>query len=88
MKEEAMEKTKSCISCGMPLRSATDHPRGDTSTDYCVNCARPDGTLKSYDEALAGMSGFLRHTQGLDETVARRMAAEMMAKMPAWQENK
>jgi hypothetical protein len=79
---------KKCVSCGMPLRSAEDHALGDTSKSYCLHCARPDGTLKSYDEALAGMSGFLRTTQGLDEGVARKMAAEMMAKMPAWQAHK
>jgi hypothetical protein len=79
---------KSCVSCGMPLRKAEDYPLADTSKTWCVHCARPDGALKSYDEALAGMSGFLHTTQGLDEAVARQMAAEMMAKMPAWQARK
>jgi hypothetical protein len=79
-----METIKSCISCGMPLRAPEEHALSDPSKDYCVHCARPDGSLKSYEEALTGMSGFLCHTQGLDAAVARKMAAEMMAKMPAW----
>ena len=73
-----------CISCGMPLRSNEDHAAGDATKNYCKHCARPDGSLKSYNEALEGMSGFLMKTQGLDAGVAREAARAMMAKMPAW----
>jgi hypothetical protein len=68
----------------MPLRSNEDHAGADASKDYCRHCARPDGSMKSYDEALEGMTGFLTNTQGLDPTVARDMAKTMMAKLPAW----
>jgi len=78
---------KKCISCGMPLRKAEDYPLGDRSKDYCVHCARPDGSLKSYHEALAGMSAFLVKTQGLAEEAARRAARGLMAKMPAWRDH-
>lgn len=74
----------SCISCGMPMRAAQDHATGDVAKPYCVHCARPDGTMKSYDEALAGMAAFLGKTQGMAEPVAREAARGMMAKMPAW----
>jgi hypothetical protein len=73
-----------CISCGMPLRTNEDHAASDPAKDYCRHCARADGSLKSYDEALAGMAGFLQKTQGLDEGVALSSAKAMMAKMPAW----
>ncbi len=79
---------KRCISCGMPLRKRQDYPLGDTTKDYCVHCARPDGTLKSYREALEGMAGFIVKTQGLDETAAREAARRMMATMPAWKAQK
>ena len=74
----------SCISCGMPMRSPQEHATGDTSKAYCVRCARPDGTMKGYDEALVGMAAFLGKTQGLNESVARDVAKNMMAKLPAW----
>ena len=74
----------SCISCGMPLRSAEDHPRGDTTTKYCKHCAREDGSMKAYDEVLVGMSMFLQSTQGLDAEAAKGMARDMLAKLPAW----
>jgi len=78
---------KKCISCGMPLESAKDVPGGDMSKDWCVYCARPDGSLKSYDEALSGMSGFIVKTQGLDEVVARRTAQTLMSIQPAWKDH-
>jgi hypothetical protein len=79
---------KSCISCGMPLRKAEDYPLGDQSKDYCVHCARADGTLKSYHEALEGMSAFIAKTQGLEPEAARQTARGAMAKMPAWRNRK
>ena len=75
---------KTCISCGMPLQKTEDYPLGDTSKDYCVHCARPDGELKSYDEALEGMTQFIVGTQGLAESSAKETARGLMATMPAW----
>ena len=80
-------KEKTCISCGMPLRTAEDHPNRDTSKDFCVHCATPEGELKSYEDALAGMSGFIRMTQGLDEGAALQAARSMMSRMPAWKDH-
>jgi hypothetical protein len=67
------------------MEKPEDFAQGDTSKDYCLHCARPDGTLKSYDEALAGMTQFMVMSQGIDEGAARSAAAETMAKLPAWQ---
>ena len=75
---------RKCISCGMPLRTRQDHAAGDESKDYCVHCARPDGSMKSYDEVLVGMTAFLVRTQGLDQEVAKKAAVGMMAAQPAW----
>lgn len=73
-----------CISCGMPLRSPEDHAKGDATKRYCKHCAREDGSMKSFDEVLAGMSMFLQTTQGVDADAAKTMARGMLAKMPAW----
>ncbi len=75
-----------CVSCSMPMEKPEDFPLGDTSKDHCLHCARPDGSMKSYDEALDGMSAFIVRSQGLDETAARQTAQTMMAKMPAWKD--
>jgi hypothetical protein len=75
---------KQCISCGMPMEKAEDFPLGDRSKDYCVHCARNDGSMQSYEERLAGMAGFLVGTQGLDGGAARAAAAALMARLPAW----
>jgi hypothetical protein len=76
--------TKSCIACGMPMVQSEDFALGDRTKDYCRYCARPDGTMQSYDEKLESMSGFIVRTQGLDRAVARETARAMMAKLPAW----
>jgi len=76
--------TKTCISCGMPMRTTEEHALGDVTKPFCKFCGGADGALKSYDDVLAGMSMFLQHTQGLSGDVARETAKTMMAKMPAW----
>jgi hypothetical protein len=77
-------EAKRCISCGMPMSKDEEFAAGDRSKDWCRYCARPDGSLKSYDEALIGMTGFLVRSQGIDEKAAQAAAKEMMATMPAW----
>jgi hypothetical protein len=75
---------KTCIACGMPMVKPEEFAMGDTSKDYCVHCARPDGSMQTYKEKLDSMSGFIIKTQGFDEGAARAAARELMAKLPAW----
>lgn len=75
---------KICIACGMPMERAEDYPLGDESKDYCVHCARPDGSLQSYEERLSGMASFIVATQGLAEEAAMKAARAAMARLPAW----
>jgi hypothetical protein len=77
---------KTCIACGMPMETPADHALGDESKEYCVYCARPDGTMESYEEKLDGMTNFIVRTQGLDAAVARSTARAMMAQLPAWKD--
>jgi len=75
---------KTCIACGMPMTKRDDYPNGDESKDYCRYCARPDGSMQSYDEKLKSMTEFIVRTQGLDETAAYGVAERSLAKLPAW----
>lgn len=75
---------KNCISCGMPMVKKEDFANGDISKDYCAYCARPDGTMQSYEEKLDSMTGFIVKTQGFDSKAARQSAKKIMAKLPAW----
>jgi len=70
----------------MPLRTPEDHAASDPARDYCRHCARPDGSLKSYNEVLAGMSELFVRTQGVDRTVAEATAKQAMSTLPAWRE--
>jgi hypothetical protein len=76
---------KLCIACGMPMKEKSDYAMGDETKDYCKFCARPDGSMQSYDEKLEGMAEFIVRSQGLDREAAKRTAARMMAALPAWQ---
>jgi Putative zinc ribbon domain len=73
-----------CISCGMPIRSPDEAAPGATEKPHCHHCSNDDGTMKSYEDVLFGMTRFIVNAQGLDEVVARQMATEMMGKLPAW----
>ncbi len=79
---------KTCVSCGMPMAKSGDHPLGDETKDYCVHCARADGTLQSYEERLEGLTSFMVRTQGLDAGAARSAARTAMAKLPAWRDRR
>ncbi|MBC1210564.1 AraC family transcriptional regulator [Listeria booriae] len=76
---------KNCIACGMPLREKEDYPLGDESKDYCKHCAHKDGSMQTYDEKLESMAAFVIKTQGLNEGVAKKVAAEQLKGLPAWQ---
>ena len=47
---------------------------GDPDNPCCVHCCQPDGTLKSYEEMLAGMTAFMMKMRGLDEAAAAAAA--------------
>ena len=76
---------KSCIACGMPMKNASDFAMCDESKDYCVHCARPDGTMQSFDEKKENMTHFIIKTQGLSGEAAESAALSMMRKLPAWE---
>jgi len=80
-----METIKTCISCGMPMKTPSEFAGGDTEKNYCVYCAHPDGSMKSFEEQKAGLTQFIIKTQGFDEGVALQTAEDMMKKLPAWQ---
>ena len=77
---------KICIACGMPMKAREDFAGGDENKDYCIYCARPDGSMQSYEEKLESMTGFIVKTQGLDANAARNAAKGMLARLPAWKD--
>jgi hypothetical protein len=73
-----------CQSCGMPMTGPGDFGGGNPENIYCVHCTHPDGSLKTYEEALEGMTTFMMQMQHLDRETAGKTAREYMSKMPAW----
>lgn len=81
---QVSKTAKNCLSCGMPITKPEDFGGGDPTSIYCVHCADPDGSLKSYDEVFQGMVSFMMMSQNMDREAAERAAKEHMSKMPAW----
>ena len=75
---------KNCIACGMPMREPDDFAMKDLAKDYCIHCARPDGSMQSFEEKRESMASFIIKTQGFDRTAALKTAEDMMKKLPAW----
>ncbi len=78
--------TRNCTSCGTPMEQLQDFPLGDLSKRFCSRCAKPDGSMKSYEEALQGMAAFMSSSQGIPLERAVSVAQRYMAEMPAWRE--
>lgn len=78
---------KKCICCGMPMNKKNDFAMGDESKDYCVYCAKEDGSIKSFDEAVEGMAEYMSESEKIDKNFARKKVLEYMKSMPAWKEN-
>lgn len=83
---EESNAVKTCIACGMPMKKPADFAMGDESKEYCVYCAKPDGSMQSYEDRLDNMTAFIVKTQGFDADAARSAAKNMMAALPAWKE--
>ncbi len=75
---------KRCVACGMPMNEKEDFALGDVQKNYCIHCAKEDGTMQSYEEKLESMTGFIIKTQGLDPEVATETAKALMKRLPAW----
>ena len=67
----------------MPIRTDAEVAASDNA--WCHLCSNEDGSMKSYDDVLAGMTQFIVKSQGLDEAVACALAAEMMSSLSAWE---
>lgn len=78
---------KICIACGMPMRAASEFAGEDTSKAYCIHCARPDGSMQSFEEKKLSMINFMIKTQGIDEKAAAKVVENNMKKLPAWQDH-
>jgi hypothetical protein len=76
--------TERCIACGMPMDSLADRAGGDPHKVYCIQCARPDGTMQSYEEKLESLTSFIMKSEGRNEESARQKATNWMARQPAW----
>lgn len=68
----------------MPMEDTSDFAMNDKNKDYCIHCARPDGTMQSFNEKKESLTNFIIKTQGVNSETAESIALSMMKKLPAW----
>jgi hypothetical protein len=68
------------------MNAPSEFAMGDIGKDYCAHCARPDGSMQSFEEKRASMADFIVRTQGIDRAVALGVAEAMMRNLPAWKD--
>lgn len=78
MEQQSM---KFCHSCCMPLNTPGSQSKNEL---YCVYCANEKGTLKEWDEILAGATDFIASWQHIPLEEAKKRAVRMLSSMPAW----
>lgn len=83
-----MSDEKSCESCGMPMRQASDFGAGRPDNAYCVHCTDEQGQLKPYQEVLENLKNFAIKNMGISEAEALKMAQQGLSRQPAWQKGK
>ena len=71
----------------MPMKEENDYPLGDMTKDYCVHCADTEGNLKSYEEVLKEMAGFMSEMKNIPFDEAEKQAKVFLKTMPAWKNN-
>ncbi|HUJ76927.1 MAG TPA: zinc ribbon domain-containing protein, partial [bacterium] len=77
-------KCVSCGSCGMRMEKPEDHALGDETSEYCRYCTDAQGRLLPYEVVLQTTAQGYVESQGLAPSAAERMAALLLADMPAW----
>ncbi|MBN1176977.1 MAG: VOC family protein [Dehalococcoidales bacterium] len=76
--------TTNCQSCGMPMTSPAEHGGGYKENLYCVNCCDTSGSLRSFEEVLESMTGFMMESRKMERKEAEIAARQYLAMMPAW----
>ncbi|MDR1954994.1 MAG: zinc ribbon domain-containing protein [Candidatus Methanoplasma sp.] len=56
---------------------------GQYEWDYCVYCARADGSMQSFEEKLKDLTSFIVRARCLDGSAAEKTAEDMMRELPA-----
>ncbi|KZX10662.1 zinc ribbon domain-containing protein [Methanobrevibacter filiformis] len=75
---------KTCIACGMPMKKLSDYPKNNEDLDYCIHCAKEDGSIQSFDEIKEKLTNFIIKSQNLNKEDASKIVENQMKKLPAW----
>jgi hypothetical protein len=70
----------------MPLEKKEDFAGGDEESDFCLYCAKEDGSVKSCEEIFEGGIQFFIEALGGDRLLAEKITRKNMLQLPYWQD--
>jgi hypothetical protein len=73
-----------CQTCARVMRDKNDFPRGNFSSEFCVNCVDEKGMIKPKDIIREDMIHHRIKHSGLDEDEARELVENLLERLPAW----
>ena len=82
-----MTDTDTCVSCGMPMRTAAEHAPGHPDSAWCAYCSTPTGDLQAFDERFERMTQWEMKRGGLDRPAAEEATRAYMRTLPAWRDH-
>ena len=71
-----------CAACGMPMNKSADFGNGNTTSETCVHCTLPDGTVRPCEEVFAGGVTFFQSILGGERSLAERLTRRNMQLQP------
>ena len=77
---------KKCESCGMPIKTDSDHGASNPDNLYCKFCTNQEGVLKPYEEKVSDFQSLLLKTNDISEEEAILMAKDILKDFPAWKD--
>jgi len=80
--------TAICQACARVMRDKADFPRGNFSSDFCVDCVDECGRLKPRDVIRNDMIKYRTTCNGLSEEEAIEAVDHLMERLPVWRPRK
>ncbi|MFH2036145.1 MAG: zinc ribbon domain-containing protein [Candidatus Zixiibacteriota bacterium] len=76
--------TPICQACGCKMRTRSDYPRGNFSSEFCVKCLDPKGNIKSKEIIRINMIRCRVNELGMDQEEAVEVVDNLMKSLPFW----
>ena len=80
--------TATCQACVRIMREKSDFPRGNFSSNYCVDCVDEKGNLKPREVIRQNMIDYRVKFSGMSEKEATEAVDNLMKRLAVWNDSK